>query len=148
MNRILTGASAALLAFTLGSANATADNPGAEEALAGSTEIAIPPGDVQVGVGVVCDTGDQVKRFAALSDQEGDVALAIRTVNNEADNPAACAQVVAAFVRGKDIGEVHRDHDSLAVAEITILAIPEGDQWQFVSPVKQYTAFPVTGFEI
>jgi hypothetical protein len=83
-----------------------------------------------------------------LSGENGDVAQAIKTVNTEANNPSACAQVVAAFVRGKDLGEVHRAHDSLNVVEITILAVPENNQWQFVAPVKQYTAFPVKGFEI
>ena len=149
MNRIATGASVALMALTLASANATADNPRPDQVLpGGDTQIAIPPGDVEVGVGVVCDTGDQIKRFAVLSGEDGDVARAIRTVNTESNNPAACAQVVAAFVRGKEVGEIHRSHDSLTVSEITILAVPENNQWQFVSPVKQYTAFPVKGFEI
>ena len=138
MIRFAAGASTALLALSLVSGSATAENQLDQ----------ISAEDVQVGVGVVCDTDMQIKRFATLSEQAGDVKQAINTVNTEAKNPAACAQVVAAFVRGKDVAEVHRAHDSLTVAEITILAVPEGNQWQMVSPVKQYTAFPVKGIDI
>lgn len=138
--RTATIASVGLLALALVSARATAADPAIDQALA--------HGDVQVGVGVVCDTSDQIQQFAKLSEQDGNVAKAIKAVNTAAKNPAACAQIVAAFVRGKNVGQVHRAHDSLQVAEITILAVPEGNQWQFVSPVKQYTAFAVKGIEI
>lgn len=141
MTRFATGAAAGLLALGLLSARAIAADPGIDQALARGD-------DVQVGVGVVCDTKDQIQRFAKLSEQDGDVAQAIKSVNTEAKNPAACAQIMAAFVRGKDVAEVHRAHDALQVAEITILAVPEGNRWQVVSPVKQYTAFPVKGMEI
>ena len=139
MIRIAAGASVTLLALALVAPKATAENPQIDTALGKN---------VQVGYGVVCDTRDQVEQFAKLSERDGNVANAVNAVNTEAKNPAACAQVVAAFIRGQNVGEVHRAKDSLAVAEITILAVPEGNQWQFVSPVKQYTAFPVKGYEI
>lgn len=137
MIRLATGVSAAVLALSMLSGNATAEDQLNQ----------ISAENVEVGIGVVCDTDAQIKRFASLSEL-ADVTQAIKTVNTEAKNPAACAQVVAAFVRGKDVAEVHRTHDSLTVAEITILAVPEGNNWQMVSPVKQYTAFPVKGIEI
>lgn len=139
MIRIAAGASVTLLALALVAPKATAENPQIDTALGQN---------VQVGYGVVCDTRDQVEQFAHLSERAGNVDTAIKAVNDEAKNPAACAQVVAAFIRGQNVGQVHRAKDSLAVAEITILAVPEGNQWQFVSPVKQYTAFPVKGYEI
>jgi hypothetical protein len=148
MIRIATGASMTLLALSLLSASAIAQGPQNASIPQSPQAGEVPSGDVQIGIGVVCDTGDQVRRFATLSDKGGDIAQAIKVVNKEADNPAACAQVVAAYVRGKDMGEVHRDHDSVTVAEITIFAVPEGNKWQFVSPVKQYTAFPLKGIEI
>ncbi|MPZ57801.1 MAG: hypothetical protein GEU91_15145 [Rhizobiales bacterium] len=103
---------------------------------------------ILVGQGVVCDTVQQVARFTALVGNSSDVEVAVKTVNTEVNNPLACGVVLAAFVRGNDVTEVRAAQQPMKVVEITILAVPVGDQWHFVSPLKQYAAFPVTGVEI
>lgn len=107
-----------------------------------------PAGDVHVGQGVVCDTAQQIERFTALVGGSKDVEVAVNTVNTEAENPQACGLVLAAFTRGDEIREVRNGERSAKVVEITILAVPVGDQWQSVTPLKQYTAFPNTGVEV
>jgi hypothetical protein len=107
-----------------------------------------PAGDIHVGQGVVCDTAAQVERFTTLMDESSDMEKAITAVNTEAENPRACGMVLAAFVRGEEVGEVRKDNRAMKVVEITILAVPVGDKWHFVTPLKQYTAIAPKGIEI
>jgi len=107
-----------------------------------------PKEGLNVGQGVVCDTVQQVARFMAIMGEARDVETAINVVNVEAAKPRACGMILAAFVRGEEVGEVHNGARSLKVVEITILAVPVGDQWHFVSPLKQYAAFAPRGVEI
>lgn len=104
--------------------------------------------DLSVGRGVVCDTAQQVERFTALVGELRDVEKSIRTVNAEAENPEACGLLLAAFVRGNEVGEVRSGTNTAKVVEITILAVPVNDQWQFVTPLKQYTAFRTKGVDV
>jgi hypothetical protein len=119
-------------------------------AIAGETEYAArtAPDDIQVGQGVVCDTAEQVQRITTLLDESPSVENAITTINTEASNPRACGLVLAAFVRGNEVAEAHKGVRSLKVVEITILAVPVGNEWHFVQPLKQYTAFAPKGIEI
>ena len=109
---------------------------------------AIRSGEIYVGQGVVCDTADQVQRFAAVLDDTGAVDNAVNTVNEETHNPAACALVLAAFVPGQEVTQVRNKAGLMRVVEITILAVPVGDDWKAVDPLKQYAAFPAKGLEI
>ena len=104
-------------------------------------------GAIVIGQGVVCDSAQQIKHFAALL-EGASVEDAVNIVNQEADNPIACAAVMAAFVPGKDIHEVDREGRTLRIVEITIVAVPLNGQWHVVSPTKQYAAFHLKGMEI
>ena len=110
--------------------------------------LAIRSGEVYVGQGVVCDTAGQVERFAAVLDDTGAVDNAVNTVNEETHNPAACALVLAAFVPGQEVAQVRHKGGLVRVVEIIILAVPVGDDWKAVDPLKQYAAFPAKGLEI
>jgi hypothetical protein len=132
-------AAVSVLAASLVSATAMADENRLQQ----------PPQEgLNVGQGVVCDTVQQVERFTALMGASRDIEKAIDVVNGEARNPRACGMVLAAFVRGDEVGKIQNGGRSLQVVEITILAVPVGNQWHFVSPLKQYTAFAPKGVEI
>ena len=122
--------------------------PGVAVGDADDNGLAIRSGEVHVGQGVVCDTADQVQRFSAVLDDTGAVDNAVDTVNEETHNPAACALVLAAFVPGQEVAQVRNKAGVLRVVEIIILAVPVGDEWQAVDPLKQYAAFPAKGLEI
>jgi hypothetical protein len=107
----------------------------------------VPEDAIVIGQGVVCDSAQQIKHFATLL-EGASVEDAVNIVNQEADNPIACAAVMAAFVPGKDVDEVDREGRSLRIVEITIIAVPLNGQWHVVSPTKQYAAFPLKGMEI
>jgi hypothetical protein len=118
-------------------------------AVAEENQHQIPPGtDLSVGQGVVCDTAQQVRRFSELLGESRNLEKSISTVNTEAENPRACGMVLAAFVRGDEVGEVRDGATTAKVVEITILAVPVNDQWHFVTPLKQYTAFKSKGVDI
>lgn len=107
----------------------------------------VPERAIVIGQGVVCDSAQQIKHFAALI--EGASAQeAINIVNREADNPIACATVMAAFIPGKDVDEADGEGRTLRIVEITIVAVPINGQWHVVSPTKQYAAFRLKGMEI
>jgi hypothetical protein len=58
--------------------------------------------DYEVASSLVCDTQEQVERFAALF--AGNAQAAIRVVNAEQKNPTACAMMNIAFMRGNQLG--------------------------------------------
>lgn len=104
--------------------------------------------DVSVGQGVVCDTVQQVERFTALIGESRDLEQALKTVNAEAEKPRACGMVLAAFLRGDEVGEIRSGAHTAKVVEITIVAVPRNNEWQFVTPLKQYTAFRTKGVDV
>ena len=116
--------------------------------MAGEEQVSQPAGDILVGQGVVCDTVQQVERFTALMGEEGSAERAVNIVNKEVSNPRACGMVLAAFTRGGEVGEVRNANRAMKVIEITIVAVPVGNQWHFVTPLKQYAAVAAKGIEI
>jgi hypothetical protein len=80
--------------------------------------------------------------------EAGSVENAVSAVNSEVSNPRACGVVLAAFTRGEEVGEVRNANRAMKVVEITIVAVPVGNQWHYVTPLKQYAAFPTKGVEI
>jgi len=116
--------------------------------VAGEERVGVPAGDILVGQGVVCDTIQQVERFTALMSESGSIERAVNTVNDEVANPRACGMVLAAFTRGSEVGEVRNARRAMKVVEITIVAVPVGNQWHFVTPLKQYAAIAAKGIDI
>ena len=74
--------------------------------------------DVQTGSIMICDTQRQVERYVTFLDVAGNAQSAIRTVNAEADNPAACAVNNIAYIRGATIGTVRTRSDAFQIVEI------------------------------
>jgi hypothetical protein len=101
-----------------------------------------------IGRGVVCDTVEQIVRFATLVGKARRSQRAIDIVNEEASNPTACGWVVVLFVRGSEIGRMRNDRGPLRIVEITVLAVPDGKKWRSISPLKQYTAFRPQGIDV
>jgi hypothetical protein len=101
-----------------------------------------PNGDTSavVGAGVVCDSAQQVERYAALKSGGAEAAQAIELVNAEANNPEACALLMIAFIPRAEVGNVSVTGGMLRVMEITIVAAATHAGWTSVPSVKQYTA--------
>jgi hypothetical protein len=61
-----------------------------------------PVNSIEVGVGLICNSEQQVQRYLALYGKDQSAEAAIRLVNTEAANPNACLIGAVAFVRGKE----------------------------------------------
>lgn len=93
-----------------------------------------------VGAGVVCDSAQQVERYAALKTGGAEAARAIELVNTEANNPEACALLMIAFIPRAEVGNVSVSGGILRVMEITVVAAATNAGWSSVPSIKQYTA--------
>lgn len=99
--------------------------------------------DLPIGRGVVCDTPEQVARFAALFD--GDPDDAITRVNSESDEPNACGVVSVMF---EPIGLVRytRTRSGLiAIMEIEVVAMVRDDKLLPLWEPMRWFAVAMTG---
>jgi len=98
-----------------------------------------------IGGGVICDTRDQMVRFVSLRDDGKEADAAIKLINAEAHNAAACTWVMVMFTSRKPIGELTIHGKIVSLVEITVHAFGDGRVWKRVPEVKQYTLVPEKG---
>ena len=100
-----------------------------------------PSEEVRVGLGVACDTEDQIERYASLIGAK-DSAEALQIVNDEAQNPRACGAVAIAYKISKQVTNVRNEKGSFRIVEIVVIAAASGNGgWQMVDPhPTQYIA--------
>lgn len=94
--------------------------------------------EVVTGIGVSCDTQEQVEMFAHLGGKPQAIALV-----NEQAHGNVCAIVEVAYIRGKTVAQVRNEH-TYDVAEILVVGFKKQGGWQQLPPVLQYTLFAVT----
>ena len=96
---------------------------------------------VEVGVGVVCDTAQQMGRFVALHTTGSEAEVAIRLVNSEAHDSRACGAGAVAFIPGKAVADLAIKGGTMRVTEVTIVGTLTPQGLRAVEPLTQYTAF-------
>ncbi len=92
-----------------------------------------------VGPALICNTSQQLNRFVDLVNVGREAADALRLVNEEAQNPIACGNALAAFEIGKPVAEVKLLGELVSIVEVKILALSDGSEWMQVQPTTQYT---------
>jgi len=94
----------------------------------------------QVGVGVVCDTADQINHYLRV--HKGGLApeAAVKVVNKERKKARACGIVAAAFIKGEEVATMAVEGGMMKVFQVTIMAAVTSTGWQRVSPLVKYTA--------
>ena len=105
-------------------------------------QAALQPGgqaQVDVGGGVICDTRQEVERFATLRGEGKEAAEALQTVNHEARDTDACNVTLVMFTRSKPIAGMTISGRPASILEITVQAFGNGRVWKQVPPVIQYT---------
>jgi len=105
-----------------------------------ASAVAQQPKDAAPAVahGLICDSPQQLHRFVEMRNQGREADEAIRTVNEEANNPIACGTVMAAFAAGKPVDKMKMRGEAVELVEITIVAISDGAGWTRVPPTTQY----------
>ena len=99
-----------------------------------------PVNSVEVGVGLICNSEQQVQRYLALYVKDQSPEAAIQLVNTEAADPNACSMAAIAFTRGKEGAAVPAPGGQMKITQIKILAAQTPFGWQPVTGLVQYTA--------
>jgi hypothetical protein len=105
--------------------------------------ICLPAQAYEVGTGqvMICDTQKQVERFAQLFD--GDLQVAIRTINNEERYPNACAMVDATYVQGPQIGVTRNGSHTFRIVPVVVVAAETAAGYKAVEPALFFTPIEV-----
>src|SRR5437773_11255763 len=90
--------------------------------------------ELSEGTGIVCDTPDQVQRFAVL----GAKPEAIKTINDGAAK-AVCALTTVRYIRGREVCRVRSSDHAYRVVEILLIEAKLHGQWWEITPSLQYT---------
>jgi len=93
--------------------------------------------NVEVGIGIVCDTQRQMERFVALF--ESDAEAAVNAVNAEEDDPNACVLGTIAFVRGPDVATARTQHATFQIVRILVVGIFTGAGFRATVPAAFYS---------
>jgi hypothetical protein len=117
---------AVIAAFCLFTASAHAEQP--MEAV---------PYAIEAGTGVLCDSRAQIERVAAL----GAKASSVQTIN--ASEPKACTYAEVQFIRGASYGQVRLSRHTFEVVEVLVLGFKSEGEWRQLSPMVQWTLFPI-----
>jgi hypothetical protein len=102
----------------------------------------------KTGVGIICNTPQQIERYLKLHITGAEPSDALATVNAEAQNPTACGITATAFVETKEISKVSISDGFLRLVQITVLATRNTLGWHRVPPTVQYTALFVKAQEV
>jgi hypothetical protein len=92
--------------------------------------------EFEEGTVVLCDTQEQIERFAAL----GSTPQAI-TIINAGKN--VCAMVSVRYIRGREINRIRSGDKALQVVEVLIVQVNLHGHWGDIKPEVQYTLFPL-----
>lgn len=95
---------------------------------------------VQVGVGVVCDTSEQVEHYLTLSRSNTSPETALQIINSESKGSFACGMAAIAFMPGDQIGTVEVSGGMMRIMQITVVAMETDRGWIPVPRATQYTA--------
>jgi hypothetical protein len=98
-----------------------------------------------VGVGVVCDTAKQVERLVGAINGGKELEDAVQVVNIAEGNAAACTLAAVAFTTSVPVSQQTLQGESVAIVQIKVYAVSNGDSWKRVPDTVQYTVMQPKG---
>jgi hypothetical protein len=97
-----------------------------------------------VGHGLLCDTIPQVERFVELSQETGANPIAtVATINQEEENPAACAFAAVTFLPIGVVKQINYDHKAYLVIAVTVTGFVGPQGVQPAPPMEQFTVVQI-----
>ena len=96
--------------------------------------------NAQVGVGLICDSAQQVERYLTLYQGNTTPENALDVVNTESKNPHACGMAAIAFIADQQVAILNTSNGTVRVLRIKIIAAATDRGWQQVPEMIQYTA--------
>lgn len=92
--------------------------------------------DIQTAKGVVCDTKEQIEKFASLEATPD----ALNAINQEGKTNS-CGFLAVAFIRGENVGETTIPQGRADIVEIVVVGVSTPQGWIRVAPSVQYVLF-------
>lgn len=104
--------------------------------------------ELAVGVGLICNTSEQVQRYVSLRSDGAETAGALEAVNQEAQDPRACGVAAIAFMADKTVDTKNMHGKLVSIVRINVVAAFDGQRWALVPTMTQYAVMEVEGYEI
>ena len=94
--------------------------------------------NITIGVGIICNTPEQMQRLVGLRMDGAEVARAVRAVNDEAKDPRACGIAAVAFTSDKMVDMKSVQGKLVQIMRINVLAAFDGRHWSRIPVMTQY----------
>jgi hypothetical protein len=104
--------------------------------------------DVAIGVGIICNTPEQMERLVGMRNDGKEIDAAIVAVNHEAKDPRACGVAAVAFMSDKMVDMKNVQGKLVQIVRISVVAAFDGEQWARVPVMTQYALIEPDGFTI
>lgn len=101
-----------------------------------------------VGVGIICNTPQQMQRLVGLRNKGDEVKRAVYAVNREAKDPRACGVAAVAYFSDKMVDMKTVDGKLVQIVRISVVATFNGEQWSRVPAMTQYALMEQEGYAI
>ena len=98
------------------------------------------------GTALLCDTQRQVERYVELFN--GKEQSAINAVNEEEQNPTACAFQTVAFMRGPDLGTARNKESAFQIVRILVVGVETPSGLRSTRPSAYFSAFKVLEYDV
>jgi hypothetical protein len=109
-----------------------------------------PPDDsnVAIGVGLICNTPEQMQRVVNLRNTGQEMQRAVLVVNGEAKDPRACGIAAVAFMSDKLVEMKEVNGKLVQIVRINVVAAFDGQHWSRVPAMTQYALIEPEGYSI
>src|SRR5688500_18083421 len=104
--------------------------------------------DIAIGVGIICNTPEQMERLIGLRNDGKALHRAVVAVNDEAKDSRACGVAAVAFMSDKMIDMKNVQGKLVQIVQISVVATFDGRQWARVPIMTQYALIEPKGYTI
>jgi hypothetical protein len=103
---------------------------------------------VVIGVGIICNTSEQMQKLVGLRVDGAEVTRAVSVVNDEAKDPRACGVAAVAFMSDKMVDMRSVRGKLVQIVRISVVAAFDGRQWARIPAMTQYALIEPDGYAI
>jgi hypothetical protein len=109
-----------------------------------------PPDEnnITVGVGIICNTPEQMQQLVGMRMKGAEVDRAVSDVNAEAKDPRACGVATVAFMSDRMVDMKNVQGKLVQIMRINVVAAFDGQQWSRVPVMTQYALMEPEGYSI
>jgi hypothetical protein len=101
--------------------------------------------NIAIGVGIICNTSEQMERLVGLRNDGAEVPRAVSTVNTEVKDPRACGVAAVAFMSDKMVDMKNVQGKMVQIVRINVVATFDGEHWSPVPSMTQYALIEPEG---